>query len=169
MSVISFLFSFLLLVVVLSVSINAMTCPKSDSFQHAGCEMTVTFQNTCDQVINEITTRVNSQYGGWHDSHNNGTYAITSQSKTQMDLNRVTGDKKYTDKMIFTFTDSTSSCDVTACSESQVFSISDYSTNYCNLHDLYCNDDKCRPINKLKYTESVGKCTESSPQKCYTV
>lgn len=47
-----------------------------------------------------------------------------------------------TDKMIFTFSDfpgSHPSCGIHACSESQVFSLKDFSTNYCNLRNLYCS------------------------------
>mmetsp|Transcript_9937 Transcript_9937/g.29219 ORF Transcript_9937/g.29219 Transcript_9937/m.29219 type:complete len:85 (-) Transcript_9937:111-365(-) len=48
------------------------------------------------------------------------------------------------------------SCEVSACSESQVFSIADFSTNYCNLHDLYCGtEDGCAMVTTedLTYTE----------------
>mmetsp|Transcript_9940 Transcript_9940/g.29229 ORF Transcript_9940/g.29229 Transcript_9940/m.29229 type:complete len:86 (-) Transcript_9940:37-294(-) len=50
------------------------------------------------------------------------------------------------------------SCEVSACSESQVFSIADFSTNYCNLHDLYCGtEDGCAMVTTedLTYTEDV--------------
>jgi hypothetical protein len=85
-------------------------------------------------------------------------------------MHRLTGDGKYTDKIIFTFEDSGSSCNVGACSQSQVFSIGDAGTNYCNMYSLYCSESGCHPLNnKLVYTEKVGKCTEQSPQKCTTV
>ena len=57
-------------------------------------------------------------------------------------------------------------CSVSACSESQVFSIGDYGTNFCNIHDLYCSDAACKPITQLAYTEVAGKCTEQSPAAC---
>jgi hypothetical protein len=146
----------------------AVTCPKSDSSVHAGCEMEVTFKNSCESVRNEISSRINGQFQAWHDPHNNGTYTLTSSSESQISASRLTGDKKYTDLMIFTFADSATGCTMGACSESQVFSIGDGSTNYCNLHDLYCADAGCRPFTKLSYSESVGKCT-SHDDVCLTV
>lgn len=56
----------------------------------------------------------------------------------------------YTDKMDLMFAASGTAagnamgCEVTACSESQVTSYADFSTNYCNLRNLYCgSDDGC--------------------------
>jgi hypothetical protein len=71
--------------------------------------------------------------------------------------------------MIFTFISQVDGCAVTACSESQVTSIGDYGTNYCNLHDLYCNDDECHYFQHLEYVEKVGLCTDATVSKCYIV
>ena len=155
----------------LSAFTQAMKCPTSPSMMHAGCEVSITFpQSKCDDVIAETTKRVNGQYKSWYDPHNNGTYTITDGSTTDsMSLSRVTGDKKYTDKMIFTYTSTSSGgCDVTACSQSQVTSLLDYATNYCNVHNLYCSDDSCKPFTKLTYSESVGKCTDSTVSSCFS-
>eukprot|EP01083_Nonionella_stella_P302825 1045671_1 len=135
---------------------GTITCPGSPSWQHAKCSMTVSFpSHTCAQVREEITLRLTQT--SWIDPHNNGTYKLTSTTDTDSDDGsdlsdggtevvtgeRLTGDGKYTDKFVFTFTESSSSgCQVTACSESQVFSILDFSTNYCNLRNLYCNSSK---------------------------
>ena len=82
----------------------------------------------------------------------------------------MTGDGKYTDKFIYTFASTAGStgCSVTACSESQVTSYIDYSTNYCNLKDLYCNAaDGCAvATNDLTYEESVGDCSASDFSQC---
>lgn len=125
---------------------------------------------SCDAVRGEISKRVNGQYGSWYDPHNNGTYSITdSSSSDSMSLSRLTGDKKYTDKMIFSYAVMASGgCDVTACSESQVTSLLDYATNYCNVHNLYCSDDSCKPFTKLAYTETVGKCSDSTVASCFS-
>jgi hypothetical protein len=147
---------------------TAMKCPTSGSSVHAGCEVQVSFKDSCSSVRNEIVSRIEGQYNAWHDPHNNGTYTMTLNTATEVDASRLTGDKKYTDLMIFTFTDSSTGCSVDACSESQVFSIGDYSTNYCNLHSLYCADAGCRPFTKLTYTETFGKCT-SHDDVCLTV
>lgn len=125
------------LVVVLQVVMAKMSCPGSDAMLHASCQVTTTFESSCATVQSEISKRVAGQYDLWHDPHNNGTYTVTATSNTEMQIQRLTGDKKYTDKMVFTFTStSASNCKLEACSESQVTSLLDYSTNYCNIHDL---------------------------------
>ncbi|KAJ1439106.1 hypothetical protein B484DRAFT_392002 [Ochromonadaceae sp. CCMP2298] len=148
-----------------------MDCPSSPVMQHSGCEMTTAFTASCSAVKSEVLQRVNGQYDRWHDPHNNGTYTTANTAADSVfDLERVTGDQKYTDKIRFTFSDNASGCTLEACSESQVFSISDFGTNYCNSHDLYCADAGCHPFTELKFTESFGKCTDhSSSSACLTV
>lgn len=151
---------------------GTMKCPTSGSSVHAGCEVTIAFTNSCSDVSNEMIARVNNQPTQWSDPHNHGLYSITSSSSSEIDVNRKTGDgSNYVDKIIYTFTPSnTNGCDVTACSESQVFSIGDYGTNYCNIHNLYCSDDSCDPqITHLQYQEKVLKCTQATPNVCSTV
>ena len=115
-----------------------------------------------------MKNRINGQKDGrWIDPHNNGTYAIISEELELFQISRTTGDGKYTDLINFVFgaVDNTQ-CNVFACSESQVFSISDYGTNYCNIADLYCDSPACNPFYKLSYDEEVAKCTESNPAVC---
>jgi len=61
-------------------------------------------------------------------------------------------------------------CVVYACSESQGFSVVDYSTNYCNLHNLYCGDEDDCPsvLHNFDVTEdfSANKCTQNMKSKC---
>lgn len=121
----------------------------------------------CISCRTEITKRVDGQYEAWHDPHNNGTYVITS-GMNELNLERRTGDGKYTDKILFSFTDVANDCKVEACSESQVFSSIDYSTNYCNIHSLYCADEGCRPFTELSYSETVGTCS-ASDDVCLTM
>ena len=48
-------------------------------------------------------------------------------------------------------------CTIEACSESQVSSVLDYGTNYCNLKMLYCGSaDGCKPV-MHDYTVSAEK------------
>merc|ERR1712046_410661 len=63
-------------------------------------------------------------------------------------IQRVTGTGEpccpgpYTDLIDFTFVDaSDGGCELFACSESQSQSISDFSTNYCNIRNLYCGTE----------------------------
>jgi glycerophosphoryl diester phosphodiesterase len=142
-----------------------MACPGSASSIHAKCEMKVTFSDSCNDVVSEMTARVNS---GWVDPHNAGTYSISNSTDTFIAGQRVTGDQKYTDLFDFSFTASGDGCVVEACSESQVMSIKDFSTNYCNLHDLYCNSaDGCPTAGKdLSYSESFSSCSEHDSSVC---
>ena len=87
----------------------------------------------------------------------------------------LTGNRKYTDKVRFTYSDTGSGgCQLEACSESQVFSVYDAGTNYCNSHDLFCADPGCHVLkSKLAYTEKIGSCSapmpggKSSTKDCY--
>ena len=155
--------AYLIFIAIVAVSsADDFKCPKSPSPVHAGCQVTINFENSCNDVQNEIQNRVSSS---WVDPHNGGNYTIIDSSDTLMQLSRVTGDGKYTDLINFAF-QSSSGCDVHACSESQVFSIGDAGTNFCNIHDLYCNEAGCNPIQNLKYTEKVGKCTSADASVC---
>jgi lipocalin len=140
---------------------SAAACPGSDSFIHAKCSMSVSFTDSCDAVVKEMTDRVNG-VNGWTDPHNGGTYTFTSTSPTSIEGQRVTGNLKYTDKFDFTFTESGGGCVVDACSESQVMSVLDYSTNYCNLHSLYCSSSEGCPTagTDLTYTEKFSSCSQ---------
>lgn len=140
--------------------LSVTACPGSASKLHAKCEMDVKFSNSCDEVRAEIVGRMQSPT--WTDPHNGGTYTLISSNASYVSGQRLTGDKKYTDKFDFLFSASGTGCKVDACSESQVSSIVDYSTNYCNLHDLYCSSsDGCPTVGKdLSYTETYSSCSQ---------
>ena len=123
-----------------------MKCPGSGSWIHAWAEVDAVASASCADVMEEMKARVG---GSWVDPHNKGTYSLLSESTDELDIQRITGNKKYTDKITFTFSDLNAqgakpSCGIHACSESQGFSIGDFSTNYCNIRNLYCgSEDKC--------------------------
>ncbi|CAK9063679.1 unnamed protein product [Durusdinium trenchii] len=94
----------------------------------------------CRKVLEEIRARVSDKE--WVDPHNGGTYSLESGNGDLLELSRLTGNKRYTDQMTFTFTPQGKTCAIHACSESQVFSIADFSTNYCNLRNLYCGSEE---------------------------
>eukprot|EP00939_MAST-03C_sp_MAST-3C-sp1_P002318 g2318.t1 len=151
-------------------------CPGSKAWvTHAKTKLDVTISESCDTVRGVIQERAEgSGNGQWVDPHNKGTYTVEGSTGNQLSLQRETGNKKYTDKMIFTFSDtSDGGCSVVACSESQVTSVEDFSTNYCNLHDLYCMDEGCNPISgaaQLTVTgEKIDTCSsgQHSTSDCY--
>ena len=133
--------------------------------------MTVTFDQPCDMVRSEIESRIQSK--AWVDPHNQGTYGLLdSSSEGRMDVTRLTGDKRYTDKMAIEFDSvggGTGGCTIRACSTSQVTSVLDFSTNYCNLRNLYCNSetDGCPVVrHELAYQEKYDNCWQRTVAKC---
>eukprot|EP00439_Symbiodinium_sp_Y106_P027631 s72_g3.t1 len=137
------------LLALLATAAGAMKCPGSGSWIHASAEVEAIVDASCADVMEEMKARVQ---GPWVDPHNKGTYSLLSESKDELDIQRITGNKKFTDKITFTFSDfdaqgAKPSCGIHACSESQGFSIGDFSTNYCNIRNLYCGKtDGCAPV-----------------------
>merc|ERR1711865_872093 len=147
-----------LLAVGIAVATADMTCPSTSAAIACGMKVTTTASASCADVLGEMKARIAGQYGAWHDPHNNGTYSVESYGGT-FSTSRLTGDGKYTDKQIFTLTDQSGSCLIEACSRSQVFSIGDAGTNYCDVKMLFCGSkDGCKPV---KNDFTVGKETTS--------
>jgi hypothetical protein len=165
---------FVFLTVILSVVTSQQTdydCPSSPAKVHASCRVYTVFENPCTTVQQEMMKRVNGQAdGSWTDPHNAGNYtalATPAGLPSTWQFQRVTGDGKYTDLINYAFYNlNEASCQVYGCSVSQVFSIGDAGTNYCNIHDLYCDEPGCRPFYKLFYDEDIDKCTEADQEVC---
>ena len=66
---------------------------------------------------------------------------------SQIDVHRETGTASipqggpFTDKIRFSMTQSGGTCEISACSASQVQSVTDFSGNYCNIRNLFCGSD----------------------------
>jgi len=79
---------------------------------------------------------------------------VSESSDLELHTQRTTNPKKafggkvYTDKQIFTLTPKdANSCQIEGCSESQGTSVGDFSTNYCDIRNLYCGSaDGCSPV-----------------------
>jgi len=160
------------LFLLVSALLAADACPGSSAWgHHAKCSMKVTFSAPCSDVEDEINARVKGE-NGWYDPHNKGTYGVVKAKHGAMTLKRVTGNKRFTDLMDFTFhSTSDGGCSVEACSESQVTSYKDFSTNYCNLHDLYCGAAVgCNVVEyDLSFTEFLNDCGEHQASTCRAV
>ena len=160
---------------IITASIAGMGAVNLVNPIRAGCEVTTDFSNTCEAVFNEVSKRIDGQHAVWHDPHNNGTYAFSGiQSARELSIVRISGSAskvKYTDKvhMLLEPVQNGDACRTVTTSDSQVFSILDFATNFCNINDLYCSADECRPFEALTYTYSIGKCTDSTIASCYTV
>mmetsp|Transcript_8695 Transcript_8695/g.26165 ORF Transcript_8695/g.26165 Transcript_8695/m.26165 type:complete len:186 (-) Transcript_8695:59-616(-) len=146
-------------------------CPASKAWIHAWAEVTATFETaTCAAVRKEMNARGSGQ-DGWRDPHNGGTYTLKTSDAEGLAASRTTANGQYTDKMAFAFAEKDGGCVVTGCSTSQVTSIADFSTNYCNLHDLYCGSiDGCPAVSELgPYTETVRTSGGASSDKAACV
>lgn len=136
-------------------------------------------QIDCKQVLEEITLRLKHE-NGWVDPHNNGKYELLSstgatdengQHVVLVKASRQTGSGMYTDLVnIQLKEDEDRTCVLETCSESQVTSILDFSTNYCNLHNLYCGEASCNAIKHefVGYKEEYESCSQNSVAKCST-
>jgi len=114
--------------------------------------MTSTASASCDVVKAEMQARV-AGTNGWYDQHNRGTYTLQNYGG-DISMSRLTGDGKYTDKMTFVLTAEGSSCKIEGCSEAQVFSIADFSTNYCEQKLMYCGSDEGCNVASSDFTHS---------------
>lgn len=140
-------------------------CSSSPATFHASAKVEATFDGTaCDVIVTEMKARMASQ-GGWKDPHNGGTYKLKSEgtNPTTLEASRTTANGQYTDQLGIVFEEYGASssngagCAVYGCSVSQVTSFMDYSTNFCNIHDLYCGTaDGCAVVKSdLTYKEAA--------------
>ena len=66
--------------------------------------------------------------------HNGGTYTLLKDGGTWLEAQRKTPNGQYIDVLDLNFVPATGGkCLVYGCSESQAYSVYDYSTNFCNI------------------------------------
>jgi len=151
----------------------AMKCPGSEAiFGHAKTQVTATAKASCVDVKAEIEARAGSKV--WVDPHHGGIYSVISVTDTEIDTKRSTNPKNspggitFTDKQTFTLSDKAGTCEISACSESQGSSLKDFSTNYCDLRNLYCGSaDGCTPV-VHDFSSTQESVTASSGQSDFT-
>ena len=124
--------------------------------RNAWSRVEVVVNTDCRSLKDEILARVNSsQLGeGWVDPHNGGVYSVVhAELDTLLSLKRRTGDQLFTDAIDFALTPLSSTspgqqrCAIYGCSESQGAARGDFSTNYCNMRNLYCGENMgCLPM-----------------------
>jgi len=146
------------------------SCPGSAAWIHAKTTIKAAFANSCAEVQAEVKARAEgSTSGKWTDPHNGGSYTEPAAAGDVWSLEHKAA-KGYIDKVKLTFSDAANGgCNLNACSESQVTSVLDMSTNFCNIHDLYCADAGCHVLgSKLSYTEDVSASSgQHSTADCY--
>jgi len=128
---------------------SKVVCPSSPFEIHAQTSMEVTFPATqCEEPYQEIMARIQANIdGSWADPHNAGHYFSDGTSASALDAHRETGTASiaqggpFTDNLRFQFHQNGAVCELSACSVSQVQSVTDFSGGYCNLRNLFCGSD----------------------------
>lgn len=146
-----------------------IACPGSPASNHAWLTAEITASASCADVKAEIEARVDGQAtGAWRDPHDGGSgkqkyTMLEGAAAGRVLLSRLSSNGAFTDKQLFTFHElDANKCKITGCSESQGMSMGDQSTNWCNLHNLYCgNEDRCC-VMKTDVTYVVDRVQKSS-------
>eukprot|EP00754_Rhynchopus_humris_P012135 Rhum_TRINITY_DN14267_c1_g1::Rhum_TRINITY_DN14267_c1_g1_i1::g.75624::m.75624 len=152
----------------LCVSATAYICPGPDSGLHASCQVTAVVNGDCAAATAEVQARIKG-VDGWVDPHNGGNYSVVSFAGNTLHGQRTTGKAPhYLDLFTMVFTAQGSSCQIMSCSKSQATSILDFSTNYCDVHNLYCGTASgCKPVHSdFTVSETFGTCFEHDASKC---
>jgi len=150
-----------------SCGLNSLGCPGSPvaESEHSACGMSVVFEASCADVQQEIEARIT---GNVDRKALPGNYFSTSSesntcTKGGRDTNANADPGPFTDLFGFLYGGSGNSCTISGCSESQVNSLCDMSTNFCNMFNLYCNSNAgCTPqihdlsYGSVKYDESCN-------------
>lgn len=143
--------------------LTELACPGSPipSSQHSACSQVLQFTDSCELVQAEIEARIKGQKDR---KASPGSYELLASepggcTKASRTIGPDANPGPFTDLFGFRFSSGGGGCQVTSCSESQVQSKCDFSTNFCNLFNLYCNEaDACDTLlHDLTYTTlSVG-------------
>lgn len=136
----------------------------------------------CEQAALEINLRAQGTgFGRWTDPHNGGKYFLYNSYldangpslRKVLSLTRRTGDDLFTDAITFALEETADNrCQVYGCSESQGKAMGDFSTNYCNVHNLVCGSSLgCTPISVDPFTSKehvqLSVRASSDPAQCF--
>ena len=132
-------------------------CPGSPVSTHASCAFDVHFPSTsCASIRKKMVSRVQKNKDR---KSKKGTYEMIDDDSDSGKIKaQRTSHDGYVDKFDVVYQESGEGCVVRACSESQVRSMYDFSTNYCNVHNLLCNKDEgCgKSSDNFEYDETFG-------------
>ncbi|XP_077991471.1 uncharacterized protein LOC144445700 [Glandiceps talaboti] len=135
---------------------------------HASCKLHWTFGTQCQ----EINTKLMDQMKKWEGPDNckqggeKCLYKVLSSNSTYITATHTTPVKMYVDTQTYSFKQSGQLCIVQAYSSSNTwYAVLDYSTNYCNLHNLVVGA-KLDKIDHYTETTSDSICTQYSSANC---
>eukprot|EP00931_Biecheleriopsis_adriatica_P020362 TRINITY_DN13632_c0_g2_i1.p1 TRINITY_DN13632_c0_g2~~TRINITY_DN13632_c0_g2_i1.p1 ORF type:complete len:194 (+),score=23.62 TRINITY_DN13632_c0_g2_i1:74-655(+) len=134
-----------------SCGLTPKGCPGSPVpwSEHASCSESIRFEASCADVQEEIEARIKQNADR---KELPGNYSLIFEVadtciKGSRATNPAADPGPFTDLFGFVFSGSGQTCTVNSCSESQVPSHCDLSTNFCNMYNLYCNSAAgCEPI-----------------------
>ena len=101
---------------------------------HTGCKIETTYDGACYQLYNNFFTK--ALYDLKKDQ-SKAVFDVLAQSKDEFFwVHKTTPSGKYSDDILFEFTDDSSKCKVVGQSRSRDLSFVDYNTNYCNVFNI---------------------------------
>ncbi|KAK3108570.1 hypothetical protein FSP39_010885 [Pinctada imbricata] len=136
---------------------------------HASCKLDWTVSTNCSAAM----TAIENQFTAWADDsncpqHDNERcfYTLKSKNGDTIKGTHKTPVKEYVDDLTFTFTTSGQSCKIHGFSTSETwYAVLDYSTNYCNLHNL-AEGAGLTKMAGFTETTSDSICTQYSSRNC---
>ncbi|KAK7110172.1 uncharacterized protein [Littorina saxatilis] len=136
---------------------------------HASCKTKWDWPSTaCADVVSALEAQIAKWNNTECGSGEKCGYGLTSKTSTQLQAKHVTPVKHYVDDLTFTFKPEGggSGCQVDGYSTSETwYAVLDYSTNYCNLHNLITGAG----LDKVSgYSEQTSDsiCTQFSSANC---
>ncbi|KAK7476473.1 hypothetical protein BaRGS_00032308 [Batillaria attramentaria] len=135
---------------------------------HASCKIKWTWDVACSDVQSAIVDQINKWSGDDCGSGEKCKYKLTGNAENKVTATHTTPKKKYVDDLTFDFTPTggNSGCQVQGKSTSETwYAILDYSTNYCNLHNLITGAGLDKQPGYVEST-SDSVCTQYSSANC---
>jgi len=137
---------------------------------HASCRVDWTFNEDCESLAKSIMDQISkwngSDCGSGDNLNEKCKYKMLSYKSSVLKATHTTPTKEYVDDLQFNFKAAGKGCAVHGFSTSETwYAYLDYSTNYCNLHNLITGAG----LDKLdKYTETTSNqvCTQYSSANC---
>ncbi|XP_070566687.1 uncharacterized protein [Ptychodera flava] len=136
--------------------------------RHASCKVDWTFELPCQEVHDRIVSQM-QKWKGPENCESGGEkclYELTSSDGGAITGKHTTPVNKYVDSLRFILDESDGLCKVKGTSSSDLdYAYLDYSTNYCNLHNLI---EGAQLHTEKGYSETTDNdvCTQYSSANC---
>jgi len=133
---------------------------------HASCKIEWTFGLNCKDTAGKIVGQMKTWAGDDCGTGEKCKYKLVSNDGTTLTATHTTPKKNYVDDLKFVFTSKGQQCQVTGTSSSETwYAVLDYSTNYCNLHNLITGSGLDK-VSGYKESTSDSVCTQYTSANC---